>query len=110
MAIIEATDKTWDAIISNQEKPVMTMFYMETCPHCQKMKPVYEDLEKKYGSKVSFVRINAMDYLDITKRYGIVAAPGFKFFKSGKLLNEDNDVMKPEQLEQISKNLASGEL
>lgn len=110
MTIIDADADTWDSIISNKEKPVMTMFYMETCPHCQKMKPVFEDLDKKYGDKVSFARINAMDYLDITKRYGIVAAPGFKFFKNGELLNEDNEVMKPEQLEQIAKDLASGNL
>ena len=88
----------------------MTMFYIETCPHCQKMKPVFEDLEKKYGGKVSFARINAMDYLPITQRYGIAAAPGFKFFKKGKLLNEDNAVMKPEQLEQIAKDLESGKM
>jgi len=108
MAITEATADTWDSIISNNEKPVMTMFYMETCPHCEKMKPVFADLDQKYGGKISFVRINAMDYLDITKRYGIVAAPGFKFFKDGNLLNDDNDVMKAEQLEQIAADLASG--
>jgi len=110
MAIINATDKTWNEIISNQEKPVMTMFYIETCPHCQKMKPVFEDLEKKHGGKVSFARINAMEYLNITKSYGIAAAPAFKFFKNGKLLNEENEVMKPEQLEQIAKDLESGKL
>lgn len=110
MTITEATAATWDSLISNKDKPVMTMFYMETCPHCEKMKPVFADLDKKYGDKVSFVRINAMEYLDITKRYGIVAAPGFKFFKDGNLLNEDNEVMKPEQLEAIAKDLANGEL
>jgi len=30
MSIIEATAETWDSVISNKEKPVMTMFYMET--------------------------------------------------------------------------------
>ncbi|MDR2944460.1 MAG: thioredoxin family protein [Methanosarcinales archaeon] len=108
MAIIEATDKTWDEVISHQEKPVITMFYMESCPHCQKMKPVFDDLDTKYGGKVSFARINAMDFLDITKKYGIVAAPAFKIFKNGALVNEDNDVMKPEELEQIAKDLAGG--
>lgn len=110
MTITEATAQTWDSLISNNEKPVMTMFYMESCPHCAKMKPVFEDLDQKYGDKVSFVRINAMDFLDITKRYGIVAAPGFKFFKGGNLLNDDNDAMKPEQLEAVAKDLASGNL
>lgn len=110
MTITEATAENWDALISNQEKPVMTMFYMETCPHCEKMKPVFAELDEKYGDRVSFVRINAMEYLDITKRYGIVAAPGFKFFRSGKLLNEENDVLNAEQLNQIASDLASGEL
>jgi len=110
MTITEATADTWDSIISNNEKPVMAMFYMETCPHCEKMKPVFAGLDQKYGDQISFVRINAMDFLDITKRYGIVAAPGFKFFKDGNLLNEDNDVLKAEQLEQIAADLASGKL
>ena len=110
MSIIEATAETWNSVISNKEKPVMTMFYMETCPHCEKMKPVFAELDQKYGNKVSFVKINAMNYLNITGKYGIVAAPGFKFFKGGELLNKDNDTMKPEQLEQIASDLANGKL
>ncbi|MDR0767539.1 MAG: thioredoxin family protein [Methanosarcinales archaeon] len=110
MTITEATTETWDSLISNKEKPVMTMFYMESCPHCARMKPVFAELDQKYGGKVSFVQINAMNHMGITKRYGITAAPGFKIFKDGKLLNGDNAAMKPEQLEQMAKDLASGEL
>lgn len=110
MTITDATTDTWDQLISNTEKPVMTMFYMETCPHCERMKPVFADLDSRYGEKISFVRINAMENLDITKRYKIVAAPGFKFFREGNLLNDENNVLKPEQLEQIAKDLSSGDL
>lgn len=110
MTITEATADSWDALIANTEKPVMSMFYMETCPHCEKMKPVFAELDQKYGDKISFVRINAMDYLDITKRYGIVAAPGFKFFKEGRLLNQDNEVLNADQLNQVAADLASGAL
>ena len=108
--IIEASAQTWDEIISDKKKPVMTMFYMESCPHCQKMKPVYEELADQYGDQITFTRINAMEYLDITRKYNVYAAPAFKFFKNGVLLNKEDKVLNAEQLNQIASDLATGKL
>ncbi|WNY26558.1 thioredoxin family protein [Methanolapillus ohkumae] len=108
--ITEATTKTWDSIIESSDKPVIGMFYMTTCTHCQRMKPVFEELSEKYGKKVTFVRIEAMDNIDITKRYGIRAAPAFKYFKNGKLLNETDVALSAEQVTQIVADLADGKL
>jgi len=108
--IIEASDQTWNEIISDKKKPVMTMFYIESCPHCQKMKPVFEALADQYSSQITFVRINAMTYLDITQKYNIYAAPAFKFFKNGQLLNKEDKTFNTEQLTQIASDLATGKL
>lgn len=83
MTIKDADSESWDDLIKNSDKPVISMFYMVSCPACQKMKPLFESLANKYGDKINFIRIEAMDNLDITKKYGILAAPSFKFFKNG---------------------------
>jgi len=110
MKMIEATPEKWNEIISGKEKPVMMMFYLVSCPHCQKMKPIYEELASRYGDQITFARIDAMAYLDVAKKYGITAAPAFKFFRNGNLLNKENKVFSAEQLNQIASDLAAGKM
>ena len=108
--IIEADAKTWDEIISGKKKPVITMFYMETCPHCRQMKPVFEELAHKHGDQITFVRIDAVAHMDITNRYNLSAAPAFKFFKNGQLLNKEEKTFSTEQLNQAVADFAEGKM
>ncbi|WNY25185.1 thioredoxin family protein [Methanolapillus millepedarum] len=107
--VIEATSKTWETSITS-DKPVISMFYMMNCTHCQRMKPVFEELADKYKNKVTFVRVEAMENIDVTKKYGIKAAPTFKYFKEGKLLNEADQALSADELKQVVADLAAGKL
>ncbi|MDV0446682.1 Thioredoxin 1 [Methanosarcinaceae archaeon Ag5] len=107
--VIEATTKSWDVSITS-DLPVISMFYMTSCTHCQRMKPVFEELADKYKDKVVFVRIEAMENIDVTKKYGIKAAPTFKYFKDGKLLNEADQALSADELKQVVDDLANGKL
>ena len=86
MTITEADKTNWESLISEQSKPVIAMFYMVSCSACNKIKPVFEDLAEKTGDKVSFIRIEAMDNIDITNSYGIRSAPMFLIFRNGEVV------------------------
>ncbi|NLI62379.1 MAG: thioredoxin family protein [Methanosarcinaceae archaeon] len=83
MTITEANSENWNDLTIAADKPVISMFYMVSCPACNKMKPLFEDLSNKFGDRINFIQIEAMDNYDITEKYGILAAPSFKFFKNG---------------------------
>ncbi len=40
-------------------KPVLLEMYTDTCPQCKKLAPIIEELEREYGDKVVFIKINA---------------------------------------------------
>lgn len=86
MTITEADKTNWESLISEKSKPVIAMFYMVSCPSCNKIKPVFEDLAEKDSDKVSFIKIEAMDNIDITNSYGIRSTPMFLIFRNGELI------------------------
>lgn len=83
--ITEATAQTWASQISDLSRPIIAMFYMVSCPACNKIKPVFESLASAFSDRVSFIRIEAMDNLSVTNSYGIRTAPTFLLFKDGSL-------------------------
>ncbi len=40
-------------------KPVLLEMYTDTCPQCKKLAPIIEELEREYGDKIIFIKINA---------------------------------------------------
>ncbi len=101
MIIKDATEANWDELTKKSDKPVISMFYMVSCPACEKMKPQFEALAEKFGDDVNFIRIEAMNNLPITNKYGILAAPAFKFFSNGKLDESiDVDLLRGEDFDE----------
>lgn len=95
--ITEATAQTWQPLISGSTRPLIALFYMVSCPACNKIKPVFEELSSEFSDRVSFVRIEAMDHLTITNSYGIRSAPTFLLFRNGSL-TQTLDAPTPDEL------------
>jgi len=86
--VIELNDAKWEKNVQKGEKPVMVMFYSNTCPHCHEMKPHFEKYSNEFKGKVVFAKVNIMDNPTIVHRYGIMGTPTFKFFCKGQPVQE----------------------
>ena len=74
------------------------MFYSITCPHCMAMEPHFEKYADEFKDKVVFARVNAMNNLSTTSRYGVMGTPTFKFFCNGKPVQELTGAVYPSLL------------
>lgn len=88
--------KDFNKVISSQNKIILIDFYGNNCIPCNKLKPILEELEKKYSKSYQFYRINTDEQPQITKTYKILEVPTMMFFlgKSFIPLNsnkENND-------------------
>lgn len=77
---VDSTEMPAEEILSatpdaGDERPVLLYFYSDYCSYCQSEKFVIEELEAKYGDRVSFVRFNASDNKDLAREWDIETIP-----------------------------------
>jgi thioredoxin len=86
--IKELNSSSFDEILKETDKLVIVEFYNTTCPNCQAISPVYEELSQELKQEAIFTRINTMQNTDIANRFGILSVPTFKFFCKDKPIGE----------------------
>lgn len=74
------SDEEVDHLIKSEDVPVMVIYYMIGCPHCQAMESTWEELAKKTEGKAKVVKIEA----EKTKKVG--GFPTTKIAKKGKIV------------------------
>jgi thioredoxin len=58
---------------------VVIDFYADWCAPCKKMSPILEELNKEYGGKVTFYKINTEQERELAAGFGIQGIPAFLF-------------------------------
>lgn len=59
-------------------------FWAVWCGPCKFMEPMIEELEKEYGDKVEFEKINVDLEQERTVKHGVMSIPTYIFEKDGK--------------------------
>lgn len=86
--IIEVDDGTWESTIEKDKKPAVVMFFSPTCAYCTQIEPYFAELAKDHGDKVVFAKLNIVASTYTAGRYGVMSTPTFKFFCSGRPVQE----------------------
>ena len=79
--ILELTDTTIPLV---KQSNTVTFFYLESCPTCQKFKPIYQLLSEQNTSDVSFSQIDCEKYPDMLYRQQLNTFPTVRLFSKGK--------------------------
>ncbi|MHA2461821.1 MAG: thioredoxin family protein [Candidatus Thorarchaeota archaeon] len=58
-------------------------FYRTSCPYCQRLTPILEELAKDYKSKVFFAKVNIDDVESARERFDVIGVPLVVAFKKG---------------------------
>jgi thioredoxin 1 len=101
--IEEANAADWKEQILEAKKLVLVQFWSPHCPHCQAIKPVYDELAREYGDKMKFIKLNVVDSPEnqqLAARHGIMGTPTFLFFCGGRPVNGVVGALQKEDLAQ----------
>lgn len=80
------TDQTaQEAIASGQ--PVVIDFWATWCGPCQKLIPLIDELDEKYGDKVLIGKLNTDENDEVASKYNVRGIPTVLYFKGGELVN-----------------------
>ncbi len=77
------SDTDFDSQVLKSDVPVVVDFWAPWCGPCKVMLPIVEELDKEYGGKVKFVKMNVDENSDVPGRFSVMSIPTFIIFKNG---------------------------
>ncbi len=83
MAIKHATDADFEALVVNNDKPVVVDFWAAWCGPCKMVAPEMEKLAAKYEGSVDVVKVDVDANPRISQAFKIMSIPTIAFFKPG---------------------------
>jgi len=92
------TEKTFDKEVLQAKIPVLVDFYADWCGPCKMLSPLVDELAKDYSGKVSVVKLNVDEAMNLAQHYGVMSIPTLVFFKKGKEVDRSVGVMTKEAL------------
>ncbi len=78
------TDATFDEHVKSSDVPVLVDFWAEWCGPCKMISPVLEEIAEEHAGKISIVKLNIDDNLDVTRRFDVMSIPTLILFKDGE--------------------------
>jgi thioredoxin 1 len=78
------SDAEFDSEVRKSDTPVFVDFWAPWCGPCRAMNPIIEELEKEYGGKVKFVKMNVDENIDTPGKFKVLSIPTFMIFRNGE--------------------------
>jgi len=63
--------------------PGAVKFSSEWCPACQKLKPIFEELEPEYDGKIIFGEVDVTVEQELAEASGVLSIPQIFLYKDG---------------------------
>ena len=82
---IDVTTTSWDSEVVSADVPVVVDFWAPWCGPCRMVAPVIDELSKRFGSAVKFVKVNIDDNGELAQRFGVMSIPTIAKFEKGTM-------------------------
>jgi thioredoxin 1 len=82
--LVALTAANFEAQVLGNPQAVMVEFFRPTCPACQSMTTIVEDLARGYAGRAVVGQVDTTVERDLLARYAVDAVPTFVFFKGGR--------------------------
>lgn len=106
--MLHLTANNFESTASQSSLPVIVMFYAVWCSKCSMMKPIVEDIETRYKTRILFCEADIDESSDLAAHYQADIVPTFVFFQNGTYLRTLKGVFSEttfeRQLQKIFRN------
>ena len=103
---VEITDYEFEQLVLASETPAVVSFYSSSCPHCQVMAGLLNEIGPDYAGRVNIFKINANENPDASRMYQIQSVPTLVFFKDHRAQNKQVGLIALNPLTQAIEELA----
>lgn len=85
---VEITDATFEEQVLKSDKPVLIDFWAAWCGPCRMLHPIIDELEKDFGDKVVFGKVDIDQNQEYAAKYGVRNIPTVLLFKNGEVVEK----------------------
>jgi thioredoxin-like negative regulator of GroEL len=103
--VIELDEFTFEEVLATSGKLVIVELYLSTCPHCQAVAPVYEQLARELSGEAVFARLEALRNRSVEAMKGFRSVPAFRYFCEGMRVGENVGYSDAKDLEEGIRNM-----
>jgi len=82
--VIELTDSNFNKQVLDSKDIWLVEFYAPWCGHCQRLKPIYEEVATELKDKVKVAALDATENQIQANKYGVKGFPTIKLFVNGE--------------------------
>lgn len=98
--MLHVTEQNFYRQLHDAPLPVVVMFYASWCGKCAMMKPIAEEMARRFREKACFFEVDIDESPKLTDEYTGEFVPAFVFFRDGKCLGSMSGVIGEEQFEE----------
>lgn len=84
--MIAVTDATFADEVLASPLPVLVDYWADWCAPCKQIAPILEELDREYGDRIRFAKLDTNDNPTTPMNYGIMSIPTLQVFVNGELV------------------------
>ena len=84
--VTAVTDDTFESKVVRASKPVLVDYWADWCAPCRQIAPIIEELDREYGDKITFLKLDTNDNPNTPMSYGIMSIPTLQLFVNGEVV------------------------
>ena len=85
----------------NSSKPTLVDFHAVWCGPCKMMEPILKSVHKKFGEKISFLKVDVDKNPGASNAYHIQGVPTLILFQNGQIKWRQSGVVSAQMLEDV---------
>jgi thioredoxin 1 len=97
--VMEITADNFQAVVLENEKPVLIDFWAEWCGPCRMIAPVVEQIAKERADTLVVGKLDVDQHGALAAKYGVQGIPFLALFEHGQLVRQAVGAMPKAQLE-----------
>ena len=84
--VAAVTDATFTDEVLKSSKPVLVDYWADWCAPCKQIAPIIDELDREYGDKITFLKLDTNDNPSTPMNYGIMSIPTLQLFVNGEVV------------------------
>jgi thioredoxin 1 len=97
-AIVNATDKNFDAEVLASSGTVLVDFSAVWCGPCKKLEPIVHEIAADYADRLKVVKVDVDEAPGTAAKYGVLSIPTLMIFHGGKVKDQYMGLLSKKQL------------